>query len=191
MIRNARFWISMAVFQVLFGLAVFAVTRDYYIGETDKVSTAGTTTGQTSPAWPDGINQSDIAALGSSTFSDMTFQDPAEISRQADEFFSARQYERAAALYERLLAFRPGNVSVLNNLGLTLHYLGRSDEALRRLNEGVTADPANQRIWLTLGFVNSQLGNSEQARTALTNALQTGTDESIRQSANEMLESLP
>jgi len=189
--RNARFWASMAVFQVLFGLAVFAVTREYYIGETDKVSTAATTTGQTSPAWPDGINQSDITALSSSTFSDLAFQDPADISRQADEFFSARQYEQAAALYQRLLAFSPENVDVLNNLGLTLHYLGRSDEALRRLNEGVAADPANQRIWLTLGFVNSQMGNSEQARTALTNAAQTGTDESIRQSANTMLESLP
>ena len=181
----------MAVFQVLFGLAVFAATREYYIGETSKVSTADTTIGQSSPAWPDGINQSDIAALGTAAFNDQIFQDPAEMSRQADEYFAARQYDRAAALYQRLLSFSPDNVDVLNNLGLTLHYLGRSDEALRRLNEGVTADPENQRIWLTLGFVNTQVGNSEQARTALTNAAQTGTDESIRQSANTMLESLP
>jgi len=79
----------------------------------------------------------------------------------------------------------------LNNLGLTLHYLGRSGEALTRLGEGIAADPGNQRIWLTLGFVNSQLGNVDDARKALTKATEIGTDESIREAANKMLEALP
>ncbi len=94
-------------------------------------------------------------------------------------------------MYERLLAFSPNNVDIQNELGLTLHYLGRSAEALRRLNDGVAANPTHQRIWLTLGFVNRQLGNTEQARAALTTATQIGTDESIRQSAMKMLENLP
>jgi len=72
-----------------------------------------------------------------------------------------------------------------------LHYLGRSDEALRRLNDGVAVDAEHQRTWLTLGYVNSQLGNTGQARTALTNAVQFGSNESIRQSAMRMLEELP
>ncbi|MDH3751165.1 MAG: hypothetical protein OEU40_11265, partial [Gammaproteobacteria bacterium] len=75
--------------------------------------------------------------------------------------------------------------------GLTLHYLGRSTEALRRLNDGIAVDRSNQRIWLTLGYVNSELGNTEEARTALTTATQIGSDESIRQSALNMLENLP
>ena len=94
-------------------------------------------------------------------------------------------------MYERLLAFGPNNADVLNNLGLTLHYLGRSSEALGRLNEGVALDPGNQRIWLTLGFVNSQLGNVDEARAALSTATQVGTDESIRESARKMLDGLP
>jgi len=94
-------------------------------------------------------------------------------------------------MYEQLLAFSPNDAEIYNNLGLTLHYLGRSTEALGKLNEGVAADPEHQRIWLTLGYVNSQLGNTEQARTALTTATQIGTDESIRQSAMKMLEGLP
>jgi len=89
------------------------------------------------------------------------------------------------------LAFDPTNVEVHNNLGLTLHYLGRSEEALRRLNDGVALDSNNQRIWLTLGYVNSQLGNVEHARTALTKATQIGSNESIRQSAERMLDELP
>jgi len=94
-------------------------------------------------------------------------------------------------MYEQLLAFSPNDAEIYNNLGLTLHYLGRSTEALGRLNEGIAVDPEHQRIWLTLGYVNSQLGNIEQARAALTTAAQVGTDESIRQSAMRMLEGLP
>ena len=93
-------------------------------------------------------------------------------------------------MYERLLVFDPGNVDTYNNLGLTLHYLNRSTEALGKLNDGIAVNPEHQRIWLTLGFINSQLGNTEQARAALTRA-QVGTDTTIRESAAQMLEALP
>ncbi len=191
MIRPTRFWVSLAVFQVLFGLAVFAVTRDYYVQDSNNVGTHPPIITQPASAWSQGITESDIARLAPSAFGESAMQDPVEISRQANQFFANRQYQRAADSYERLLTFNPNNVEVLNNLGLTLHYLDRSDEALRRLNEGVAVDPENQRIWLTTGYVNSQLGNVEQARTALTTATQIGTDESIRRSAVEMLEALP
>ena len=191
MIGSAKFWISMAVLQVLFGLAVFSVTREYYIGDADNVSAQQSTTDQSALGWPDGITETYIAGLVSSSINDPTIQDPVEISRQADEFFANKQYDRAVDLYEQLLVFSPNDPEVYNNLGLTLHYLGRSTEALRRLNDGVAVDATHQRIWLTLGFVNSQLGDTEQARTALTNAAQIGADESIRQSAMKMLEDLP
>ncbi|MDH3805831.1 MAG: tetratricopeptide repeat protein, partial [Gammaproteobacteria bacterium] len=143
------------------------------------------------PVWPNNITENDIARLSSSELSQPTVQNPADMSRQADEYFSNRQYDRAADLYERLLVFSPNNAEIHNNLGLTLHYLGRSTEALRRLNDGIAVDRSNQRIWLTLGYVNSELGNTEEARTALTTATQIGSDESIRQSALNMLENLP
>ena len=181
----------MAVFQVFFGLAVFAITRDYYMTDSTRTSAHASAMNPTVPAWPNVVTETNIARLSSSAAVDSTVMDPAEMSRQADEFFSNRQYDQAAALYERLLAFGPPNADVHNNLGLTLHYLGRSTEALDRLNDGVAVDPDNQRIWLTLGFVNSQLGNTEQARTALTAATKIGSDESIRQSAMTMLENLP
>jgi len=191
MIRNNKFWLSMVAFQVLFGLAVFAITRDYYMQDADIVGAHPSTMNPSALVWPKDITETDFARLNSSAFSESAIQDPLEISRRADEFFTNRQYERAAESYERLLAFDSKNVEIHNNLGLTLHYLGRSEEALRRLDEGIALDPNNQRIWLTLGFVNSQLGNTEQARTALTKATQIGTDPSIRQAANNMLESLP
>jgi tetratricopeptide (TPR) repeat protein len=192
MIRDAKFWISMAVFQVLFGFAVFAITRDYYAVDTDEVITQPpAAASQSVPAWPNAVTAAEIDRLSLPTLGDLAAQDPVEIYQQANEFFANKRYEKAAEYYEQLLAFRPNDAEIHNNLGITLHYLGKSDEALERLNKGITVDPEHQRSWLTLGFVNSQLGNTGQARSALTNATQIGTNESIRQSALEMLESLP
>jgi Flp pilus assembly protein TadD len=141
--------------------------------------------------WPDGITETNPAQLNSSTFSQSTIEDPAEISRQAGEYFTKKQYDKAEKLYERLLVLGPNNVETFNNLGITLHYIGRSNEALRRLNEGVAIDPAHQRIWLTLGFVNSQLGNTEQARAALNTAADLNAANEIGKSAIKMLADLP
>jgi predicted Zn-dependent protease len=181
MIRSARFWILMTVFQVVFGLAIFTITRQYYIHNSDNVSAEPT----------DRITSTNPAQFGLPRSSQPIIEDAALISRQAEEAFANNQYSRAAELYEQLLALSPNNVTAYNNLGITLHYLGRSAEALRKLNEGVAVDPTHQRIWLTLGFVNSQLGDTEQARTALTSAAQMGTDNEVGQSALRMLENLP
>ena len=180
-IHSAKFWITMTVFQVVFGLMVFSITRDYYINDANKVSANPTVMRQST----------DPAQFGSSTSNWPTIEDPAEISRQADEHFANKQYDRAADMYERLLVFTPNNADTYNNLGITLHYLGRSTEALRRLNEGVAADPSYQRIWLTLGYVSNQVGQTEQARSAFITAVQLGADNEVGQSAASMLENLP
>ncbi|MDH3805944.1 MAG: hypothetical protein OEU90_10810, partial [Gammaproteobacteria bacterium] len=86
MIRDARFWISMTVFQVLFGLAIFAVTRDYYVQDTDSVSAHTVTADRSVPVWPNNITENDIARLSSSELSQPTVQNPADMSRQADEY---------------------------------------------------------------------------------------------------------
>jgi predicted Zn-dependent protease len=186
---RARFWTLLAVFQVVFGVAVFAVTRHYYRASSVTASAVISQIPGVQP-WPQTPAGAGLALRGSATPA-AALTDPAEISRFADEAYSARQYDRAAELYERLLTFDPTNVDVHNNLGIALHNAGRSAEALEKLSAGVARDPLHQRSWLTLGFVNSQLGNVEDARTALTNAMQTGTDEQIRSSAQTMLGSLP
>ena len=187
--RNSTFWVLMAVFQVFFGFAVFAITRDYYQQKPAPVRAHPATISPSASPWQ-GITTTDLSRLAPGVVDESISDNPAELSRQANAFFSRQQYQQAARLYERMLAIDPNNVEVLNNLGLTLHYLGRSDEALRRLNDGVALDSSHQRIWLTLGYVNSQRGNVEQARTALTKATEIGSDESIRQSAQRMLQEL-
>jgi tetratricopeptide (TPR) repeat protein len=191
--RDAKFWTVLAVFQVLFGFAVFAVTREYYLQDAGSANALPPAINQPAPTLgAGGITEMARARLTHSSSGEPAAQGPVEVSRQAaDQLFSSQQYDRAADMYERLLALSPHNVDILNELGLTLHYLGRSTEALQRLNEGVAADPTHQRIRLTLGFVHSQLGNTKEARAALTAATQLGTDETIRQSAREMLRNLP
>ncbi|KGJ98389.1 hypothetical protein ND16A_0698 [Thalassotalea sp. ND16A] len=181
----------MVVFQVVFGLVVFAITRQYYIDDSDKVSAAPLIDRQPTFSLPDLNREVYSAQLQPLPTNHPKIESPAEISRQANEFFANKQYSRAAQLYEQLVAFSPDNVTTYNNLGLTLHYLGRSTEALLKLNEGVAVNPKDQRIWLTLGFVNSQLGNTEQARAALTTAVEMGADNNLGQSATTMLENLP
>lgn len=190
MLRNPKFWISMAVFQAFFGFAVFAITRDYYQPDPPKISAHPGTISRSASSWQ-GISEDDVSRLAPQVFGDSATQDPAEISRQADALFAQRKYDQAASRYRRLLEFDAQNVEVHNNLGLTLHYLGRSDEALRYLDKGASLDATNQRIWLTLGYVNSQLGNVDEAREALNKATQIGNDESIRRSAQSMLDGLP
>jgi tetratricopeptide (TPR) repeat protein len=189
--QKLKFWIPMTLFQVVFGLTIFTITRQYYIQDSDNVSDNTTEIIQPAFVWPDSITETNPAQLNSSIFSQSIIENPAEISRQANEYFTKKQYDKAAELYERLLVLAPNNVNTYNNLGITLHYLGRSSEALHWLNEGVAVDQTHQRTWLTLGFVYSQVGNTENARSALATAAKIDADNEIGKSAVKMLENLP
>jgi tetratricopeptide (TPR) repeat protein len=184
--QRARFWIGLAIFQVVFGLTVFGVSRLYYLGQREPVSTAGSLDFD-SIRFPTAIAravQGSIEPLPESTTSPQT---PEAIAQRADQQFQARNYAEAAPLYTRLVELDPANVTLLNNLAITLHYLGRSDEAIQHLNTGLGIDAEHQRSWLTLGFINSQTGNFEAARTALTHAIELGPDNNVGESAANML----
>lgn len=188
--RTARFWVAAAIFQAAFGLAVFAITRHYYSAPPDELSPEATDLLQSLPSWPDRITGTTPAAPGPSAPVPAGSSDPATIARNADESFGSGQYEQAAELYRQLLTLNPKDVENYNNLGLTLHYTGRSAEALQVLGQGTALEPAHQRIWLTTGFVNAELGNLEQARAALGKA-QVGANAEIREAAVRMLAGLP
>lgn len=190
MFSNPRFWIFMVVFQVAFALAVFAMTRHYYLQDTVTVSAARATQTSEAPEWPENNAGSELEQLITAFPGPANSTDPFVLADQADEAFGNQQFDRAADLYHQLLLADPNNVDTYNNLGITMHYLGRSAEALGILNEGVKIDPGYQRIWLTLGFVNSQLGNIMQAQSALTTAVELGADNEVGQSAAEMLRAL-
>jgi len=189
--RNTRFWVQLALFQVIFGMAVFFATRAIYIDESRPVRAMASDSRTTSPhVLPAAGGQDDLTSLIARVPSPLG-SDPAALTRQGDAYFSQGQYPRAAEAYQ--LAMRAGDTDVdtWNSLGLTLHYIGRTEEALAVLEEGVERDPAYQRIWLTLGFVSGQAGRLDRAREALSAAVDMNPDNDIGQSAASMLQGLP
>ena len=188
---SAKFWIQMILFQVIFGLTIFTFTRQYYMQDPGKTGATPAVISQSAPAGPHRAMETELTQFDPVIPGVMKSEDPAVLARQADEFFAKEQYQQAADVYQQLLATGQNEVDTYNNLGITLHYLGRSTEALDVLNKGVAVDSNYQRIWLTLGFVNKQLGNNEQARMALTTAVQLDAANDVGKSAAKMLEGLP
>lgn len=190
--QNAKFWIGLAIFQVVFGATVFALTRDFYMEGSGGASQRAVLKSPSSRGVSQMFEREDLRVFdGVISAPQSTSQDPVEISRLANTYFSDGNYDKAAQQYERLLSFNPSNADVHNNLGISLHYIGRSLDALQILDEGITVEPTNQRVWLTLGFVNKSLGNVGEAKVALTNAMEMNPQNEIGKSATAMLTELP
>jgi tetratricopeptide (TPR) repeat protein len=183
--RKAGFWLAVACFQLMFGLIVFFATRQYYLAEAEPLRTETTTV---APDFPPAFLNA-VSALPDIE-SSIDPQPPEQMAARADEQFRSGSYAEAAVLYQRLVELDSTNVNLLNNLAITLHYIGRSDEALDRMETALAIDENHQRAWLTLGFVHSQLGNSEEARTALNRAIELGPDNEVGDSAARMLSEL-
>ncbi|MEE8303499.1 MAG: tetratricopeptide repeat protein [Candidatus Tectomicrobia bacterium] len=116
---------------------------------------------------------------------------PEELSRAADRHFQEGLFQQAAAEYALVLEQAPHNLDVYNNLGLTLHYVGRSQQAVKTLEKGISVDATHQRIWLTLGFVQSSLGDVAAARRSLRTAAELDSDSRVGLEAKRLLDSLP
>ena len=58
MVRDGKFWMLMAVFQVLFGLAVFAITRDHYMPDANSPRPHAAIVNPDVPAWPNSVTES-------------------------------------------------------------------------------------------------------------------------------------
>ena len=176
----------MIIFQLVYGLAIFAATRAYY--EDQPPPTARVPVPIPDPN--DWRPATSLGTLQGLTTNDLMPNDPATILSMADRFFAERNYAQAARYYERLVGLDPDNAVIRNNLGLTLHYTGRSAEALAMLGENVAAHPDHQRSWLTLGYVNSQTGDFAAARQALETAVRLDAASDVGRSAQSMLDAL-
>lgn len=182
-------WLQTLAMMAITGVIVFAVTRELYSGKAAGEAAASKSAAMPSTTSPDQLVV-DTAMLESLLKLDPEQKDPETMSMLANQYFDNRQYEQAADLYGQLSALDPTSVDILNNLGLTLQYINRSDEALEVLTRGSRLDPGNQRIWLTLGFVNKSIGNTDAARSALQTAEHIDPDSDVGKSASKMLAEL-
>ncbi|RKZ35298.1 MAG: hypothetical protein DRQ37_06735 [Gammaproteobacteria bacterium] len=175
---TARFWLFLAVFQVVFGLVVFSATRAYYQQPETTVQ----------------VNSGASAAMDSLTqyqkmmaSSPPSASDPASYSRQGDNYFGLKEYDQAALNYAKVVELDPKNVEAFNNLGLSLHYAWRSTEAVESLKRGAQAVAGDERSGLTLGFVRAAMGRKQDALQALQQAVDAGPDTPIAEEAKQML----
>ncbi len=175
------------VIQIFTGLVVFTLTRSHYLNE----NTSGNSTAAPLATGQAELSTEELISSLQNHPQINTPSDPIELDNQANKAFESGDYRTAAELYQRVIDLAPHKVEPHNNLGLTLHYLGRSAEALEILKRGTELQPDFQRIWLTLGFVQSGVGNVQEARQAFERTLELGADTDPGRSANEMLNKLP
>ena len=190
-------WCRIVLFQVLYGMAIFLVTRDFYMRQSTPptVPAHALVPTRPAPAVPGSsyFTVEDAERLLTGARSKTTGADERdyrEIARMADEQFRDKNYAQAASLYKEVLSKFPHNVDIYNNLGLTLHYINRSEEAIEQLESGISIDEGNQRIWLTLGFVQSQTGNTDEARRAFQRAIDIDSNSAVGSEAARMMNAL-
>jgi len=169
-------------FLIVYGAVVFAATRAYYQEQPPVVRSAA-------PAVP-ATGGSRSFAMPQPRLSVALADDPAALSDQADDLFTQKRYGEAITAYRKLLDLAPDNADTFNDLGLALHYAGRSAEALQVLEQGAARDAGFQRIWLTLGFVRVQLGRIDEARTAFETCLAIDPESPIAVEARRFLDRL-
>lgn len=183
-------WLIVAVFLAFYGFAVFALTRDHYLRRPALATVPANpsphglpTTRQQPRTWIQGAMQPGESGVPVS----VTESNPALLNQNADELFAQKRYSAAIPLYRRVIELDPEDLDAYNDLGLALHYSGRSQAGLETLQEGAAKDPEFQRIWLTLGFVSAQAGDPAAAQPALEKARDLDPDNGIGQEATRML----
>jgi Flp pilus assembly protein TadD len=172
-------WLIHLVVVALFGMAIFALTREYYIRH--PVRPAVTQTGHAASAPPAALEPA--SAIPSS----ISETDPILLGQRADEALGAGRFVEAVGLYRRVLELTPGDVETENDLGLALHYTGDNSAALEVLRKGTAAGPNAQRIWLTRGFVALASGQRDEAIESLKHARDLGPDTPIGKEAARLI----
>lgn len=133
-----------------------------------------------------GLNTTLIADLEARLAQDP--KNPEVLWRLGDAYFDAKQFTESAKHYKKVLEVKPGETDLYNDLGLSLHYLGNSAEALKYLEEGIKKNPYHQRIWLTKGFILAYgTGDLEGAKAAWEKANALNPESQIGKAAAEYL----
>lgn len=184
-------WLIFVLFLGFYGFAVFALTRDYYVRNPPRIVAAPSPAAQAPHALPaqaaPTFIQREMMADSGPPAPAPTGNDPDQLSRAGDSLFAQKRYAEAVPYYRRVLELSPGDPDASNDLGLALHYTGQSRQAIEVLRVGTEKSPEFQRIWLTLGFVSANVGDTAVARAALEKALALGPNNGVGQEASRML----
>ena len=150
-------------------------------------STSNVTEPLSSQAWVD------PKAARIDTLKAKLFDDPNSellLSDLGDAYFESQRFQEAILIYEKAATINPQNPDVLNDLALSYHYTGETEQALNALNRAIEADPAYKYAWLSKGFILSSLGKYEEAITSLDKVKELDPGGPLSRSADDFLKEI-
>lgn len=89
--------------------------------------------------------------------------DHLSLNVSGDLYFEEGDYRAAIREYRRGLRLRPGDLNLLNSLGVALVECGQERQAATCFQEVLTQDPSNYMALVNLGHVQQSLGRKRQA----------------------------
>lgn len=114
--------------------------------------------------------------------------DAKALGEVGDIYFDQHRFVDAIEYYKKAIALDPQDIDSYNDIGLSYHYIGRSEEGLRYLEEGIKKSPSYQRLWLSKGFIFAIRGDIADARAAWEKAYSIDPNNDIGKSAASFLE---
>ncbi|MBI5047894.1 MAG: tetratricopeptide repeat protein [Deltaproteobacteria bacterium] len=104
-----------------------------------------------------------------------------------DIYFDQQKFVEAIEYYKKAIALDKEDIDSYNDIGLSYHYIGKSDEGLKYVEEGIKRNPVYQRVWLTKGFILAVTGNITDAKSAWEKAYSLDPNSDIGRSAASFL----
>ncbi|MGH9378557.1 MAG: tetratricopeptide repeat protein [Terriglobia bacterium] len=98
---------------------------------------------------------------------------PVVLSRAADSWDKAKEYDKAVADYQKAIAADPTNAGYMNNLGTIYGHMGKSDLAMQEFDKAAQTDPAGAaRYYFNVGAIAMNAGKLDDAAAAFKKATQ-------------------
>ncbi len=184
--ENYKKWIVVVIVVAAVGLVIASyVTRQSGAPEQAARQAPGQTT--MPPVAPGPMVEQDLNKVVPLEELGVDTNNPKELALLGDKYFEGSKFNQAIEIYKKVLELDPRDVDTYNDLGLAYQYVNRTDLAIDILQKGVKAGPSDQRILLSLGFVNMSAGNNTEAKTALKKAVELNPQTEIGQEAMRML----
>ncbi len=171
-------WVIIAILIIVAGIIIIGLTRS----ERGQERPAG----RSMPSGP--IVDTGINKTGLTDRTKELPETPEALAALGDKYFEANRFEEAINIYKKALKLDPDDADTYNDLGLALHYTGKTAEAVEALKKGTETGPSFQRAWLSLGFVFAAAGRNEEARPALKKAIELDPDSTPGLEAKRILE---
>jgi tetratricopeptide (TPR) repeat protein len=175
-------WIIVAVIIILGGFLIISFTRTSNKGRETSSGRGNIEHSITGPLL-DPESEERMVAARIKEYSD----NPVALASIGDEYFETKRYAMAIKVYEKVLELNPEDVDTYNDIGLALHFLGRSEEAIMKLKKGTEIDPSFQRVWLSLSFVLISTGKTEEARGVVEKTLEIDPESGMGEEARKFI----